>query len=232
MKHIFVILYLLLSFFIVSHAFAAEDVSCSAIYGGGKLCTSHPDLSINMQIAEPDSSVFREALTAQSNYYKPGEIVTFKITITNVSNKNLTDIDVVYTFPPYTSGGNTTNVFSRKIASLEKGDTTSFNTQARIAKDNLPLTSPLCLVNYVEMRQGGKVGSDATQFCVNNAQAVASAQTKNPEANKGLPVYDKVKAVKTPATGPEAFVFLGGILSIIGGLLLRKRFSLVRVASR
>jgi hypothetical protein len=201
----------------------AQDTSCRNIYGGGELCKTHPDLSINMQVQEPDTAQFREALNAESNYYAPGGIVTFRISVTNTSSKDLSDIDVSYTFPPYTTGGNKTNTFTRNIPSLGKGQTTVFTTQTRIVTEKLPLSSPVCLTSHAEVTYGGKVGSDITPFCIDNTKAVASAQTNADQSGKGLPVYNQTGVVKTPATGPETLTLLGSIVSIFGGFILRKK---------
>lgn len=223
LKNIVLIVSFSVAYFIFLNIAFAQDIACQNIYGGGKLCASHPDLTINMQVQEPDNAQFREGITAQSNYYSAGDIVTFKITITNKSNKNLSDIDVVYTFPPYTTGGNQTNTFTKNIPSLEKGKTTAFSTQARIVSAKLPLSSAVCLTNYAEVRQGGKVGSDVTPFCIDNSEAVASAQSVATSSAKGLPVYGQTKLTKTPATGPETLVLLGGLGSFVSGLMLRKK---------
>lgn len=214
---------LLISFSLIFHPLQtfAQDSLCQDVYGGGERCKVHPDLMINMQVEEPYSAQFRDALISSGNYYPAGSIVTFKIAVTNKSSKNISDINVVYTFPQYTTGGNQTNTFTRNIPSLEKGKTTVFTTQARIVSDKLPPNDTICLTNYAEVRQAGKVGSDITPFCIDNTKSVASAQTV---ANTSkLPVYGQKKVAKTPATGSESFVLLGALSSITAGYLLRKK---------
>lgn len=232
----------ILSFFLFSSValtpvFAAGDVlpsptPCQPVYGGGTSCVSI--LTITKAVQNPSDKGFVHNLTVNDSMYLPEQTVSFKIVVSNTSDKTVNSVVIKDTFPQYltfVSGPGSFDSKNRsvsvKIDSLKKDETKTYDLKMKIAKaDALPKNGEtFCLINQATATVNKEVVSDNSQFCVQNkATAMKVVPTQVPNSSKGgLPLYQAPKVTTTPSTGAESLALLA--LAPLGGigLLLRRR---------
>lgn len=209
------ILGIVLSFF--AFLFVAVPVSadsvCQPIYGGGEQC-SNTQWYINKMVLNPSTNVYVDNLTLSDPKFKPGQMVQFRIQVTNTGTATLGVIKVTDTLPNYidldtvqgpTSVDKATGKVTFEVNSLNAGQSKEAFISAKVkGAGAFPAAkNTLCPVNHVEA-QTANVGnvSDTAQFCIQKESTAPTA---------------------VPKTGASEVVLLGlaGILPA-GMYLLRK----------
>lgn len=224
---------------------------CQPIYGGGDPCQTIKQIEINKTVQNPNTKIFVDGLSSNDPKFAPNQIVSFKLTIRNISGINLSNIvikDILPDYVDFSSGiGNFDTNNKTLTINLEKLDfqeTRDFFIQAKVkSPDKLGTQKETCVINQSIVIVNDKWSQDNSGFCIDKnasasveANSVSSATTKgglplaptatpaNPKTTKGgLPVYPPTKAKTTPETGPEALSLIGLIPTALGGIFLRKK---------
>lgn len=232
--NLFIFLVSILLYSVLTSQAYAQTPSCTLLFGGGQTCVQDRDFSVNKQVQEPGSKDFRDNLTATSNRFTSGQTITFRITIKNTANGDLSNLTITDTIPrhlTYTKGDGTfdksNQTFSAKIDKLEKGKSKTLTLVTTvITADKLPsVPSPLCLSNQASAKVGNKTSTDITTFCVNNEKPTAQTQITPGNTKGGLPVFGQISPTQTPGTGGELLSLLS--LPTFGalGYFLRNKYN-------
>jgi uncharacterized repeat protein (TIGR01451 family) len=221
-------------------AFAAGETNqCQPIYGGGESCPKVPQIEINKTVQNPETQGYVDNLSASDPKFAPTETVTFKITVKNTSDQELTKITIKDVFPNvvefvngvgnFDAGSRTLTIPLEKLSPNEARD---FFVQAKVvAADKLPANqNVVCVINQSSITVAEKTAQDNAQFCIEKGlkpeerPTTKGGQPVNPPVTKGgKPVYPTTTATTTPETGPEALALIGLIPSALGGAYLRRK---------
>lgn len=212
---------------------------CQPIYGGGESCPTIPQIEINKTVQNPDTQAYVDNLGVSDPKYAPESTATFKVSVKNTSNKDLTNLVIKDVFPnvvEFTNGiGNydtNTKTLTIDLESLKAGEVRDFYLQAKVAGvDKLPKDqSVVCVINQSNVTVEGKTAQDNAQFCIEKGlkpkdnPTTKGGQPANPPTTKGgKPVYPPTTATTTPETGPEALALVGLIPSAAAGFALRRK---------
>ncbi len=206
---------------VATAAFAGDVSSCQPVYGGGEVCRENVKFTINKTVQSPTKGGnYVDNLSTNDPRYAAGAVINFKISITNSGDRDITNLNVVDTFPQflnYVSGISNANVNGQQInfviAKLEKGKTVEYviTTKAADAGQlNLAIT---CVVNkVVATTNEGPEASDQSQVCIEK-----SIITPTPE------IMAKPMIKKVPQTGPETDILFGLISTGALGMFIRRR---------
>lgn len=212
---------------------------CQPIYGGGESCPKVPEIEINKTVQNPDNQNYVDNLGASDPKFAPTETVTFKITIKNTSDSELTNLVIKDVFPnvvEFVNGVGNFDANSRTLTiNLEKlspNESRDFYLQARaVASDKLSGNqNVVCAINQSMVTVAGKTAQDNAQFCIekglkpDDKPTTKGGQPANPPTTKGgKPVYPPTTAQTTPETGAEAIALIGLIPSAAAGAYLRRK---------
>lgn len=196
---------LIASLFLLEKKQTNAAVRCETQYGGGQVCVSIGQLSVNKQVFDPDSKQFVDNLGLTSHHFLSGEEITFKLTVKNVGDSTINNISVTDTLPDFLSL--TSGQLSYNINHLDPGQSDERQMKAKVVpKDQLPKDKTvLCLVNSLQAVSGDQSDKDSSQFCLERV---------------GLPSF--------PPTGPKdwQWVLLGSLLTgIVGSYLVKISFN-------
>lgn len=193
--------------------------NCKVIYGGGKVCATKIEFSIDKKVQTPNKGgEYVDNLSINDAKFAPNSEVAFKVTIKNTGDNKIEKLEVVDTLPQnmtFVSGAGTynkdSNTVSYTINNFEKGATNEQTFVAKIAADSaLPKDqATVCLTNNVKATDNnGSTATDSSAFCIERILS-----------NK---VYDKVPVTSVPSTGPGMLSLLGLIPAGLIGYKLRK----------
>jgi uncharacterized repeat protein (TIGR01451 family) len=239
MKKIFLALIsIVLLLTVVSSTDAAGTVNCQPIYGGGQTCAQAGNLLINKMVSDPskpNQEVFVENLDSSSAKFVPGQVIKFKITVTNTGGSTINKVTVKDILPrTVTSISGPGNLDGRTLSfdvtNLAPNESRSFViTGTVVGANELPNENTPCDVNQVTGTSSEVSGqsSDNAQFCIQkNAVGGPQVTTTTPPATKGgLPVAPSPKLTTTPSTGPESLALMALFPSGAFGFFLRKKAS-------
>lgn len=195
---------------------AETTTNCQPVYGGGQTCQQSNSLSINKKVLRSEltfqqgqtyqESDFVDHISTKNKPYSPNQQTAFRLTVTNTSNRDITDITVEDLLPnqyiTYVAGqgefNDQTKTFSTKIDKLKPNESRAFTIQVMTARaEELPEGSGLiCSVNQARATAGNQVAEDNSQLCMNKTGATPSSfpqvqgqQTVTPQTTKGgLPI--------------------------------------------
>ncbi len=223
---------LIAGFLILAKTFALADDGCTPVYGGGQTCPPPGNITISKSVKNPSSGVFVDNLTTNDPKYAPGQVVNFKIVVTNTTGTNISSVNVNDVFPSYLSfvSGNGSfdankNTLTFNLNNLNGGQTQTFNVQAKVVDEaNIPFANGVvCVVNQAfGTTSGGQTAQDNSQLCIQKT-TVTPAPTVPSTTKGGLPVVTAPKITITPPTGPEMLPLLALLPSGLAGFILRKR---------
>lgn len=222
----FCILYFVLP--MVSYA----DTSCQPIYGGGQSCITTNNIVLDKKILNPQTNAMVDNLSINDPKFQPESIVTFQISITNSSNKTISNIEIKDIFPQYVNFSSGTGNFdannktlSFRIQDLKSNETKVFTIKGKVVNtDQISINqgSVICVVNQANASSdNNNFSQDNSQFCIEKTTA-----TKG-----GFPVLTPTEVATTPSTGAESFVLFSLIPTGAAGWLLRK-YSLKKPKSK
>ncbi len=211
-----------------SAAYAGGTSNCQIIYGGGQVCQKNLKFTINKLVQKPGKGGgdFVENLTINDPRFAPGQSVQFKIVVENTGDTDITNLNVVDTFPQFVtfmsgvgnaSAGNTQDTFV--VGSLPKGKKAEFVITAKIADAaNLPSDQTITCVtnNVVATAQDGSQGSDNAQLCIE--KPIVNVQP-TPQ------ILEKPFVKNIPSTGPETDVLFGLVSTGALGYFLKRKVS-------
>lgn len=206
--------------------------SCQPIYGGGETCISTDKVLIDKKVMNPASStkggteVFVDNLSVNDYKYSADQIVKFQLTVTNTSDKTLSEVSVSDILPSYVSFvkglgsyDEKSRTVSFKVNNLNPDESRKYTIEVKTTSNNsLPSgQGVVCVVNQAMARVSNVESRDNSQFCIEKT----TTTTKG-----GLPVMDAPKGMtKTPATGPEMLALFGLIPAGLSGMYLRRKAS-------
>ncbi len=177
-------------------------VSCVAQYGGqyGQVCVTTGQIQINKEVLDPQNNKFVDNLGLTAHRFAPSEEVKFRLTIKNVGDNTLNNIQVTDTLPSFLEqiAG---EPYSFQIDTLKVGDSVQKELKAKVVNvDKLPSDKTvICDVNTSVAQSGNEVDRDTAQVCVE--QKVA----------RELP--------KAGAEGAAAILISSGLFGLIGNKL-------------
>ena len=225
----------------------AQSPTCTPIFGGGDTCEKHPDLSIDKHIQDPQTKKYLDSLTLISNFLPDNQTLTFRITVKNTSNKDISNIMVSDALPAIYTYKSSNGAFDMKARTFNDSIKKLSKGQSKIYTINVTLNqaalarSTACTINFATIKQNNKNGSDYVKTCINisnedvksgstqitkgGLKSGTSSTTKGgiTSTKGGLPIFAQKSQTKTPDTGPEMLGILGlPILAIAGHFLRRK----------
>ena len=159
----------------------------------GKTASAFIDKKIN----KSGTSDYYDNLT-DSDAFRPGDVITYKIFVKNIGDVNLSDLIVKDLFPSFVnyhsapSGGDYKDgVWTINIGTLKPGDAKTLMLRGQVVGDtDLPSDKSLIcgLKNRAEMHgdvTGGLLVSDDAQFCIEHGVITPVAATSLPESGAG-----------------------------------------------
>ena len=211
-------------FYFLSPITSYADTSCQPIYGGGQTCITTNNIVLDKKVQNPKTSEMVDNLSINDPKYQPESIVTFQISVTNSSNKTITNIDVKDIFPQYVDFSSGTGNFdtnnktlSFRIDDLKSNETKVFAIKGKVVNtDQISINqgAVVCVVNQANATSdNNNFSQDNSQFCIE----------KEPVVKGGFPVLSAVSVTETPSTGPGSFQLLGFAVAGVVGYLLRKK---------
>jgi uncharacterized repeat protein (TIGR01451 family) len=237
-----IIFLFLISYFLfpLSQKVSAQSPTCTPIFGGGDTCEKHPDLSIDKHIQDPQTKKYLDSLTLISNFLPDNQTLTFRITVKNTSNKDISNIMVSDALPAIYTYKSSNGAFDMKARTFNDSIKKLSKGQSKIYTINVTLNqaalarSTACTINFATIKQNNKNGSDYVKTCINiSKEDVKSGSTQitkgglksgtSSTTKGGLPIFAQKSQTKTPDTGPEMLGILGlPVLAIAGHFLRRK----------
>lgn len=203
MKKVFLAVSLILSSFCLARpAFAA--VRCETQYGGNEVCVTTGQLQINKQVLNPNKLVNDyvdniSSTRVDSKYgydFKTSEVVEFKLTIKNIGDDTLHNVNVVDTLPHFL-------FFTEKTPSTFHFDT--FNPGETVER-------------FVEARVVSESQLKVDSDCNVNTATATSDENQNDKDIASLCVTKKVLGVSTlPKTGPSNTFLILSLSAVAGG---------------
>lgn len=227
MKKIFLITFLSLVTYLlllVITPVVNADTTCQPIYGGGQSCITTNNIVLDKKIQNPQTSGMVDNLNINDPKHQQESIVTFQISVTNSSDKTISNIDVKDIFPQYVDFNSGTGTFDRNnkilsfsVKNLKSNETKVFTITGKIVNsDQISISqgSVICVVNQTNATSdNSNFSQDNSQFCIEKTTTIKG----------GFPILSPVPVTKTPSTGPGDFQLVGfAIAGIIGYLLRRK----------
>ena len=222
---------------------SAQSSDCQPIFGGGQTCTQGSVVALNKEVKNPQTNQFVDNLDT-STIFTPGDTISFRITVKNISQKAITNTNVLDVFPAFVdfSKGPGTYDFQTKtltisVDKLDPGQSQVFLLDGIVeSKDQLPTDqNRICVANQAVMSGTSQTSDDNARFCIVRDQTdvtptpneeATPTPTSKPSAKATptpLPVVSPKPLKKTPETGPEAF----GLISLIpmagAGIFLRRK---------
>lgn len=196
----------------------------SQSYVAGKTASAF----INKKINKSNTSDYFDNLTG-SDAFQPGEVVTFKIYVSNTGDVDLVNVNVRDHFPSYInyhsapSGGDYKDgVWTINIGTLSPGDSKTLMVRGQVVGDaDLPSDKSLVcnLRNRAEMHgdvTGGLLVADETEFCIEHGVITTTAVTTIRGKGGPAPVADVL-----PEAGAGSVILITSFLSG-AGLAFRK----------
>ena len=204
---------------------AGQESNCQIVYGGGEVCPEKKvKFTINKLVQKSGKGAeFVENLTISDPRFAPAQNVNFKIVVENTGDTDITNLNVVDTFPEFLSfvaGVGNTNVGAKQInfviGTLKKGERTEFVLTAKTADaDKLPLNQAVtCVTNNVKA-----TAPDAAQ-AEDNAQLCIEKPVLGEKAPK---ILEKPTIKELPPTGPELAMLTALIPTGLFGIYLRRK---------
>ena len=208
-------------------AFAAGGSSnCQGVYGGGEVCQTQVKFTINKLVQMPGKGGgdFVENMGVNDPRFSPGQNVNFKIVITNTGRADITNLNVVDTFPQFVTfvaGVGNSNVGASQInfvvGSLPQGKSVEYVITGKIADEgNLPNNQAVtCVTNNVSATTSdGQKASDNAQLCIEKNVLGATP---------GPQIFNKQQVQNIPSTGPELGYLFGLIPTGALGFYLKRK---------
>ena len=181
----------------ISPAVASADTGCDGIYGGGTNCGTNGFI-LKKQVADPtNTSNFVDNLD-MNNPYKSGNLVYFRLTVTNNTNSDLTGVTLTDNLPRFITYqgdpklyNSSTNSVTYNLGTLKKGQAVTDSVTGIITEaQNLPSDQQItCVVNQAQANASNGQGTQASsQFCIQKAQNPTPSTTPQQTTKGGLPV--------------------------------------------
>lgn len=223
----------LLSITNISSTHAAQTAvtpECTPIYGGGQSCLQIEELSVDLQVKNPQTNTYVTSIPASGPTMNPGQEVNYKITIKNTVNRQLSNITVTVVFPQlvnYASGTGKFDTKTRKLSfpieTLKANESKVFTINGKVlTKDKITSQSVVCSFTQAIASFDRKTSQDNTQFCINPQGNVVGTTNRN-VTKGGLPVYSPSNTKTTPQTGPETLALIGLLPAGALGFWLRHK---------
>jgi len=217
-----------LGFITAASSYAAGTSNCQIVYGGGEVCESKIQFTIDKKVQAPNKGgEFVDNLTINDHRFIPGNNASFKIIVKNTGDATIEKLNVTDTLPAYltfVSGPGNYNESNRTLSytidKLEKGKTHEQTFVVTIATaDNLPANQGIvCITNEAMATDNkGTQAKDAASLCV---------QKETTGAKPTPQVFEKTPVKKIPETGPEMLPLLGLIPAGLAGIAMRRKSKL------
>lgn len=191
---------------------------CEPIYGGGVSCQPS-SISITKNVFNPATNAFVHDLGTNDPNFRPGDSVTFQITVTNTGTTNLGSIHITDTLPSLMTFGQGPGVFNAgtnaitfTLSSLPAGQAQTFTFSTLVFDvSRFPENQDTqCLTNLAvaTVDSDGTNSQDSSQFCIFHPLVQTLATTS--------------AVVPAPSTGTDARMFLLLIPAGFTGIALNK----------
>lgn len=236
MKYTPIVFSLVTAFMFLKTVPSFAAVSCQPIYGGGQTCIQVGKLVINKTVLSPVSNVFVDNLGINDVKFQPSSSVTFQLVVTNISDSDISRVEVKDTFPNFvnfTSGPGAFDTNSKTLTfsfdNLKKGESRTFTLQGTVvAANQLPADQGVvCVVNQVSAKSepSNESASDNAQFCIEK-QVIGVQVPSGKGGPEVIPQKPVAPSVGIPKTGPELLPLIALVPMGAFGAYLRKKTSL------
>jgi uncharacterized repeat protein (TIGR01451 family) len=216
----------LLTLGIITAAHAAGS-ECQVIYGGGEVCNKQVSFDLSKSVQSPTKGGdFVHNLQVTDAHFMPGQVVSFKIKVTNTGNSTINRITVNDTLPQFLTFvagpgdfNNDTKTLTFEMENLNANETREVVISTKVVDASaLPSSQSItCTVNKVTAQENnGATAQDSSQLCIE--KQIFAAPTPQ--------VFTTVPVKTIPNTGPEMLPLLGLIPLGLTGLMLRKKSKL------
>lgn len=221
MKNLFttslLLIFGLLSLASYVHAQTPSPIGCEPVYGGGENCPAS-NIAINKLVLNPQTNQYIDNLGINDYLYKPGDLVTFQIHITNTSNTTLSTATVKDIFPKFldfSTGPGKFDASSKTLTfsadNLTPNQTQNFIVTGKVASaDQILQMQGSCMVNQaVVTNSNGQSIQDSAQFCISLPTTAVNQSSSNSNiAVTSIPNSSSPLAT-TPKTGTDDFIWVG-----------------------
>lgn len=208
---------------VAQNSFASGTSNCDAVYGGGQVCQNNVEFTINKLVKSPTKGgQFVENLTMNDAHYAAGSNVDFKISIKNTGDHDITNLNVVDTFPQFLTFfagvGNTNKGASQinfMVGKIGKGATLEYVITAKAADASTLAQAINCVTNkVVATTPDGTTASDNSQVCIEKSVVAPTPAIMNKPEVKNI-----------PSTGPETDILFGLVSTGALGYFIRRKIS-------
>lgn len=196
---------------------------CFTQYGGGETCVNVDEdakIDVDKQVSKNDDN-YTDHLKSSTHTFEAGDKVYFKITVKNKGDVDLKNVELKDVLPDFLSFGKMINgdtpdksgsTLKWDLGSLKVGESETIKFYANIdEEEDLPTDDKVCLTN-VAKATGKRVDNndkeddaDYSNFCIELGDVLGETPSKLPKA--GNPIT----------------VALAGVVSVISGLIIRKK---------
>lgn len=228
MRKLFVLFGLLIAPLVAAPIVSAAGQSqCQIIYGGGEVCPPQQvKFTINKLVQRlTKGGEFFENMTLNDLRLSPGQNVNFKIVIENTGTTDITNLNVVDTFPDqlsFVAGVGNASVGAKQISfvvgKINRGQKMEFVITAKAADAaGLPQNQAIaCAVNNVRATApDGSTAEDNAQVCIE--RGIVAVPTPQ--------IFQKPTVSQIPSTGPELLGLVALIPTGLAGIYLRRKAS-------
>lgn len=201
------------------------QTTCQPIFGGGQTCTQGSVITVNKQVKNPQTNQFVDNLDTNGPTFQPGQSVSFRITVKNISQKLLSNINVIDVFPAfvdYAKGPGTydpqNKTLTIPINKLDVNQSQSIDIEGVVeSQDQLPTDqSKVCVANQSVVSVDNQTSDDNSRFCIANTSTKAtatptSASTPTPTSTPSLTATPTPQPNLTPTPTPLPVLSLAPI---------------------
>jgi uncharacterized repeat protein (TIGR01451 family) len=193
---------------------------CQPIYGGGVSCQPS-SITISKNVFNPATNSYVHDLGSNDPNFRPGDMVTFQISVTNTGSATIGSIHIVDTLPSLMTFAQGQGIFTAEtnaitftVTSLTPGQTQTFTFSTQILDvSKFPANQDTqCLTNQViaTVDSDGTTSQDNSQFCI---------------FHPIIQTLGATSSVPAPSTGADIRTLLVLFPGGLAGLLMHKHLS-------
>lgn len=195
-----------------------QSVYGQSVYGGGVMDVRQSSVLIDKFVQNPTSALFVDHLGLDDPRYRPGQIITFQITVNNPGDATVEKMVITDTMPrinnqpiiDFMTGPGAynavTGIMTFEVTNLEAGKSLQFEVKGKISHASLFSDDQNVICpdpgNVVTAQIGNRTEKDTSKFCIEKTFEIA----------------------EVPATGPAQWMAMFGTLisALTSGVYLRR----------
>lgn len=194
--------------FVSKTTFASGTERCETQYGGTQVCITTGQVQINKEVFDPLSKKYVDNLGINDYKFSPGELISFRLSIKNVGNTNLSNVTVTDT-PQAGLLDLATGSLNFNLTNLTPGEVRQQELKLRVTEaSKLPQNNIICIINTAEATSDNNRDKDTAQICLEKKILAVTAPIETPK--------------ELPKTGPEGLLLalFGSASGLVAGVRL------------